>query len=1007
MARLTPSRVKKYFRRQNGFTSSLVTLAWWSTRRTWFLLLMTTLGVVATVTITCAVPLFSTVTTTAALRSVLREPTTNSDVDLSMTSTWLSTRLVHDLHTSFDTPIQHALRPYLNDNTQLTIHTHDFSFPTNSDSRQLVFYGTSLVQAKTHITLLQGRLPHENTSKDLEILLTPLTAATLNAPLNSVLLFKFSFYTKQGLETAENNSAQPQPQTVTVKAHVVGIFDPSEGNASTYWHGESFDPNTYSSGTGKTTIFTPLVSNDALLRFYDTINSTYHVSSGGFSSSDATLDWYYALDPSRIDIAQLNMLITQLAYLHGTVSKQVGDQNGSYPYSYLNTIDLAGPSVSTLTVPSVLENLQARVMTARIPIAIIAFQILALLLFFVSIMTDMLVDYQSNSIALVHSRGASRSQIFGSQFVQSLGVCLLATVLGLPFALVLVQLIAAHTLLPTQTDAINALTNTPIFSIFLSVAWYIIAIVFVILATMSFSLIRATTMNVLSTRRETTRSTRRALWQRLYLDVVFGIVALIGYLLSVYLTTLGPVLNGATKTLISAPLSLIAPFFLILGCILLSLRCFPLLLRFTAWLATRSRSAISLLALAQMARSPRQPVRLALLLALTIAFALFSLIFTTSQEQRSAALVAYETGADFSGIIPSHLYELSPHEQEEPYLAIPGVITVSAGYSGSGVSGDVNAIALPMQVRAVDTNSFAQTVISPTQASSQSLNTVLSQLNAQRTYGISHGVVPVIVDAVTLRRLSLHIGTAFTITLNNLLVSAMHCFVIGSVEHIPTVNDSSQADVSADNTSPGGVLADYQTYSTVYAQDVKQLFGPNADALPLNYTWLRTQDSPLVVTHVRNALTTSSLYLIDLQDRRALLEREQSSPLFTTLVDISSVGAGAALLLALLGNLLASWVSVHARITTFAILRAIGTSLPQVFSNSSIVLSTNQFYALQTILPPQVIVIYEQSVIYAVGLLLGVVFGGWLAITVVPTQIVQQECFHLDAIQQFEYSFEY
>ena len=366
-----------------------------------------------------------------------------------------------------------------------------------------------------------------------------------------------------------------------------------------------------------------------------------------------------------------------------------------------------------------------------------------------------------------------------------------------------------------------------------------------------------------------------------------------------------------------------------------------------------------------MARSPRQPVRLALLLALTIAFALFSLIFTTSQEQHSAALVAYETGADFSGIIPSHLYELSPHEQEEPYLALPGVITASAGYSGSGVSGDVNAVALPMQVRAVDTNSFAQTVISPTQASSQSLNTVLSQLNAQRTYGIAHQVVPVIVDAVTLRKLSLHVGTTFTITLNNLLVSAMHCLVIGSVEHLPTVNASSQADASGVNTSPGSVLADYQTYSTVYAQDVKQLFGPNADALPLNYAWLRTQDNPIVVTHVRNALTTSSLYLIDLQDRRALLEREQSSPLFTTLVDVSSVGAGAALLLALLGNLLASWVSVHSRVTTFAILRAIGTSLPQVAS----------------------ILIYEQSVMYAVGLLLGVVFGGWLAITVVPTLI--------------------
>ena len=436
-------------------------------------------------------------------------------------------------------------------------------------------------------------------------------------------------------------------------------------------------------------------------------------------------------------------------------------------------------------------------------------------------------------------------------------------------------------------------------------------------------------------------------------------------------------LNGATKTLISAPLSLIAPFFLIQGCILLFLRFFPFLLRFTAWLATRSRSAISLLALAQMARSPRQPVRMALLLALTVAFTLFSLIFTTSQEQHSAALVAYETGADFSGIIPSYLYKLSPHEQEEPYLALPGVVAASAGYSGSGVSGDVNAVALPMEVRAVDTNSFAQTVISPTQASSQSLSTVLSQLKAQRTYGINHRVIPVIVDAVTLRRLSLHIGATFTITLNNLLVSAMHCFVIGSLEHIPTVNDSSQADASGDDTSPGGVLADYQTYSTEYAQDVKQLFGPNEDILPMNYAWLRTQDNSIVVAHVRNALTSLSLYLIDLQDRRALLERERTSPLFTTLVDVSSVGAGAALLLALLGNLLASWLSVHTRVTTFAILRAIGTSSLQVVS----------------------IFIYEQSVIYAVGLLLGVIFGGWLAITVVPTLIFSNSSIVLSTSQ--------
>jgi len=68
----------------------------------------------------------------------------------------------------------------------------------------------------------------------------------------------------------------------------------------------------------------------------------------------------------------------------------------------------------------------------------------------------------------------------------------------------------------------------------------------------------------------------------------------------------------------------------------------------------RNRGAVSMLALAQVARAPRQVVRMTMLLALATAFAIFTLVFSASQIQYSRDIAGYEAGADFSGAIPRH-----------------------------------------------------------------------------------------------------------------------------------------------------------------------------------------------------------------------------------------------------------------------------------------------------------------------------------------------------------------
>jgi len=169
---------------------------------------------------------------------------------------------------------------------------------------------------------------------------------------------------------------------------------------------------------------------------------------------------------------------------------------------------------------------------------------------------------------------------------------------------------------------------------------------------------------------------------------------------------------------------IVASIFLLIGIMVLFLRIFPLLLRLGAWFAIRGRSAAPMLALAQVARAPRYSLRMTMILALTTAFAIFTLVFNASQAQRANDISAYESGADFSGDI-AVTTNTSVQSAIARYRNIPGVLAASAGYTGEGVSSDVTP-PVNVQIRAVDSSTFAQTAIWSNKDSSQPLSSCLS-----------------------------------------------------------------------------------------------------------------------------------------------------------------------------------------------------------------------------------------------------------------------------------------
>jgi len=348
-----------------------------------------------------------------------------------------------------------------------------------------------------------------------------------------------------------------------------------------------------------------------------------------------------------------------------------------------------------------------------------------------------------------------------------------------------------------------------------------------------------------------------------------------------------------------------------------------------------------------------------MLLALSVAFLLFTVVYQSTQTQHIQNVTNYLASADFSGDLVASVGRADQAATIRPYQTIPGVITASIGFIGTGIGGTGD---LPMQIRAVDATNFGQTVIWPSSAAAQTGDALLKRLADLRGSSLLGTVVPAIVDTTTISKLHLHIGSLFQVTVDEYGNLPTNYLIIGAVPHIPSVNDLTSFNNQGQVLSEGSILVDYQTYTAAFTRQVRnnrQLGALNPP--PLNHIWLHTRDDAASVSSVRIAL--ERLHLLNLSDRRAILAELNADPLYLILSGILAIGTLTALLLALIGNLLTSWLSARTRLTNFAVLRAIGSTPLQVAS----------------------MLTWEQALVYLTGLLLGVGIGAFIVQTVIPT----------------------
>lgn len=855
---------------------TIVKLAWWRFKQMWYMLLFTWLGMLAMVMLVCAVPLFSQVAMTAGLRNALSSaPPYEQRATFTLASDHPTSAQLQQAQQAISQVVNDNLASYTSGAPHFSVQIPTFTLASGTPAasgqntaRPLAITSYSMDQIASELAISQGRLPQaQTTGNEIEIALTSDVAQSLGVHVGSVITANLP----QSLGTGKWTML------------VVGIF-----SVHTNWE-DANNLQVQSDAGG--TFYPALASNSAILPRIASLQVQLILNGKRFFKSGAgvpffLLRWSYPLNTEQVNANNYDTLSRLANNTQSDISNKLSNLPGTF------TVPNASGALF-----DILPNYIQRIYAGEVVISSSLILIVGLVLFLVSMMVSALIERQAATIAILRSRGATRRHVFGTFAAQGVGLGLAALLVGPFAALWLVQLIARWLLPANQQSALDVLTNNPATAV-LSVAWYALLAVIVIIFMVIVAIRRATALDVLGFRRETARETRPPFWRRLHLDLFFAVLICIGYAAYAYLA--GSVFSATDGVkIILGLLALIAPLLILAAGITLFLRVFPLLLRLGSHIAARGRMASSMLALAQMERAARPAARMILLLALGTAFALFMLTSIATQQQRPIDAAAYQVGADFSGPISSSTHGQTLAQVETTYHNTVGVTLATAGYSAT-VPVNTNQGTTLNNIVAVDANIFARTASWSPSYADQSLSSLMSLLVSHRADASTHDVVYALVDDGMWKSLGLSIGSSFILPTSDGFNT--HFIVAGRVHFIPGVYD---------DTFDNGLIVDYQSYATVYTK------GSGGGTLSPNTIWLQTRSDAASLASVRHAYPS-------LQDRRAILDTLQKDDLHVNIIGLLGAGVATALLLALAGTLFSAWLNASNRLTSFAILRALG-----------------------------------------------------------------------------------
>ncbi|MBN1287400.1 MAG: ABC transporter permease [Anaerolineae bacterium] len=534
-------------------------------------------------------------------------------------------------------------------------------------------------------------------------------------------------------------------------------------------------------------------------------------------------------------------------------------------------------------------------------LVIVVLPVAGLILYFVTMLADMLVGRQQQEDVTLSSRGMKRRKLLGLHtllWVILAGVALCA---GMVVSPAVVQLIGrTASFLRFDADA------APLDVVFTREVILAGALTGLLAASAGLRIAWRTTGQSINTFRRAQARSGKAWWQRMYLDLMLLAPAL--YILYT-LQAQGGLATGAQDPF-SDPLVFLAPTLFSLGFTLLFLRIYPFLLNQAARLIALSSNIALLMALRELTRSIGRYRGTLLMMCFTLSLIGFTASMASTLDRSLEDVIEYQVGAERVLVVASEAQtEEAASDDGSTTLTVTGYNTLPASnlleidgvYAVSRVGRYETEIVLPSQraagtVLGIDREAIAAIAYFREDYAGEPLADLLNRLWGHRT--------GVLLSAAAAETYNLKVGQTIT-----LRISALNEWyetevpVMGVMDYFPTL-DPREGFFAVTNIDP-----------------IFELVGTE---LPHNI-WLRLApgaDGAAVLEQVQ----ALGFPVLDWLDPAELIAEAQAEPTRRGVLGFLSVGFVAAILLTLVGSVIQSTASFRAQAVQIGSLRAMGLS---------------------------------------------------------------------------------
>lgn len=569
--------------------------------------------------------------------------------------------------------------------------------------------------------------------------------------------------------------------------------------------------------------------------------------------------------------------------------------------------------------------------------------VLIMLVFYIFMVTQLIIKHDENGIAVLKSRGAGKSQIFLSYVIESSIIGAVALITGPAIGMFICRLLGSSNgfLEFVQRTALPIRLNLKVFV-------YSLASVVFLIFTMLAPVIAASRTSIVKHKQEKSRFSKVPIWKKFFFDILLMLISAYGiYRYQQQQKVLEATGIGANDLQIDPLLFLTSTIF-ILGAGLLFIRIYPYLIRLIYWLGRKAWPPVMYISLIQVGRSRGQEQFLMLFIILAISTGLFNANSARTINKNTEDKIRYSIGADV---------RLQAEWKNTMPLPSTGAPTTEQN------------IATEEPVRYFEPDYYDFATLSGTEQATRVLSVEYGIMQTATEWVNDINVMGIIPDEfakVAWFRPDLLPYHWYNYL--NLLADAPKAFLLSSnlKEEYNLVEGDTIYITWGDQSYLEGIIYAFVDYWPAYnpnpsntGKDAPGLVVANLSyiqsklALQPYEVWIKKAEDA-TDKQINDDITEKGLRITSISYTDQELVRMKNDSMLQGVNGMLTMGFIAAMLISILGFLIYWIISIHERVLQFGILRAMGLSMTRVIG----------------------MLACEQGLVSGVAILLGIIIGG-------------------------------